>query len=416
MKPVYGLECALFFGVPDNKVELLGGTSRWAFPFASRTESEAHFEQWLETIRRWKQVESASPIRKSDLRWSAEARGIRIELFPRPIEIRFPIDWQAFDAFLSTFNRRDYWPGQLAEHPTGWDSMIDDGDIRLNVWTMLREFSSRHGGRSCGRVDIALAPGVGVSPDGYYYGTGCTDLMIEDDYFCAVPDLVIEVLSAPSRWLDRGPRMEVYRRAGVPRLWLVEPAIEAVELHELRGGYDCVGRYRAGDVFACDLFPGEVIRTEALFRTQSKRWQHAEAADEVSDPIPDWIVPPEMAVGLEYFFLLGHPERRWEFWNNKARSVLAFGSPAEATARLDHFVTEACQWQALPRPALSPMADDVQQTEVGKFQFTRRGRLVFLDLAIEGGRHREILATWADRDAWDWGETGKAERVHSQGG
>ena len=113
---------------------------------------------------------------------------------------------------------------------------------------------------------------------------------------------------------------------------------------------------------------------------------------------------PETTLGLEYFFLLGHPGRRREFRNNKARSVLAFGSPAEASARLDHFLTEACRWEALARPTLSSLAGDVQQTKVGKFQFTRCGRLVFLDVAIDGGQHREILTTWANRDAWDWGK------------
>jgi hypothetical protein len=32
---MYGLEYALFFGVPSNKLEL-DGTSRWTFPFSSR--------------------------------------------------------------------------------------------------------------------------------------------------------------------------------------------------------------------------------------------------------------------------------------------------------------------------------------------------------------------------------------------
>ena len=37
---MYGLEYALFFGVPDGRVELVDGASRWAFPFLSREEAE----------------------------------------------------------------------------------------------------------------------------------------------------------------------------------------------------------------------------------------------------------------------------------------------------------------------------------------------------------------------------------------
>ena len=54
-------------------------------------------------------------------------------------------------------------------------------------------------------------------------------------------------------------------------------------------------------------------------------------------------MPPEIKLGPEYFFHLGHPERRWEFCDTKAHSVLAFGA-AEASARLDYFLTEACCW------------------------------------------------------------------------
>ena len=404
MKPTYGLEYALFFGVPANKVELIHGASRWAFPFLSRAEGETHFQEWLETLRRWKHVEVPVPVRKTDGSWQAEVAGVQMELFPRPIEIQFPIAWQAFDAFLRTFNRRDYWPDQPAGLETGWDSLFDDGDIRSNLWALFDDLSGRHGGEHCGRVDIALDALAGVAPDQIYYRADRGEITIAGDYFCAAPDLIVEVLSAPSRSLDRGPRMEVYRRAGVPHLWLIEPALETVEVYELHSRYELVFRHKAGGSFACPVFAGEEISVEALFKTQSKRWPKDEEPDEGPDPIPEWILPPEMKIGLEYFFLLGHPERRWEFWDNKAHSVLAFGSSAEAIARLDHFVTEASRWESMPRPKISQMADDVDQTEVGRFQLMRRGRLVHRALTIDGRRHQEILTRWADDEAWDWGE------------
>jgi hypothetical protein len=338
MNPTYGLEYALFFGVPSNKVELIHGTSRWAFPFLSRAEAETHFEQWLETFRRWKQVDTVMPIHKSEGSWLSEVAGIRMELFPRPIEIRFPIGVQIFDAFLRSFNRREYWPLQPAGHETGWDSPFDDSHIRSSLWSLLEGLCDRHGGIHCGRVDVALAPWASVAPDSLYYAEGRENIMLDDDYFCAAPDLVVEVLSAPSRWLDRGPRMEIYRRAGVPHLWLIEPAQETVEVYELHSQYELVARHHAGNGFASPLFPDERIPVDSLFATQSRHWNEA-ADDDRPEPIPEWILPAMTPVGLEYFFLVGHPDRRWEFWDNKARSVLAFGSSAEASARLGHFVT-----------------------------------------------------------------------------
>jgi Uma2 family endonuclease len=344
MSATYGLEYALFFGVPGNKIELYDGTSHWGFPFLSREEAETHFHEWLETIRRWKQIERPFDVEKTDRTWSVESDGIHVKLFPRPIRIRIPIEWEAFEAFLDTFDRRDFWPGQPEGLETGWDSWMDNGDIGMNLWSSLSRLSARHGGKHCSRSDIALVPWAGVAPDAYYYCSSRSNIMLAD-YFGAAPDLIAEVLSAPSRWLDRGLRMDVYRRAGVPHLWLVEPANETVEVYEHDGHYKLIGDHGPGESFGCPLFPSDKVSVNAIFDTQSKRkgWRNADDDDEQPDPIPEWIIPPEMKIGLEYFFHLGHPERRWEFWDNKARSVLAFGSSAEARARLDYFLTEACR-------------------------------------------------------------------------
>lgn len=403
MSSIFGLEYALFFGVPSNKLELINGYSRWAFPFVSRDEAEAHFGQWLETLGRWKQVDKPAPIRKSEETWQAEIGGVRMELFPRPIDIRIPISGSVFEAFLHTFQRRDYWPGQPAGLETGWDSQFDESDIRTNLWRLLSEFSDRHGGQHGSRVDVALTPWASVAPDAVYYARERQNILAAGDYFDAPPDLIAEVLSAPSRMLDRGPRMEIYRRAAVPHLWLIEPAQETVEVYELHSRYELIATHHAGETFESPLFPGERVSVEALFVTQSKRSRDEDTDDE-PDPIPEWIIPPDTKIGLEHFFHLGHPERRWEFWDNKARSVLAFGSATEARARLAYFLEEACRWESLPHPKVSDLTDDVQQTEAGRFQLTRRGRLVFLDVAIDGRRHEEILMRWSNRDAWDWGK------------
>jgi hypothetical protein len=243
-----------------------------------------------------------------------------------------------------------------------------------------------------------------VAPDAYYYRKDRSDIMIEGDYFCAAPDVVAEVLSAPSRALDRGARLEVYRRARVPHVWLLEPATETIEVYELRGAYELRARLGSGESFTTDVFSSERIAVDDLFQTQSKRWPALQPDEEEDDPTPEWILPPEFAVGLEYFFHLGHPERRWEFWGNKAHSVLAFGSVSEARARMDNFLKEACRWEGLPGPTVAPMAADQEQIEVGRFQLTRQGRLVGLDVAIDGRRYKDLLKIWGKREVWDWGD------------
>ncbi len=407
---MYGLEYALYFGVPKNKIELLEGGSHWHFPFPTRDEAEAHFQAWRETLCRWKQVDAEPAIRKSRANWVTNVNGIRMELFPRPILFTIPIAGQAFRAFLDTFNRRGFWPGQPEGLEDGWDSVFDDGDIRMNLWRLFSELCDRHGGRHSSRTDIALSDSAAVAPDAYYFRKGRHGIMIEDDYFCAAPDIVVEILSAPSRMLDRGPRKELYRRAGVQHLWLVEPALEEIEVYTLHTDHVLQARFKAGASFEVELFPGERIDVADLFKTQSKRWrQRGQDADDDEPPelIPEWILPPELPIGLEHFFHLGHPERRWEFWGNKARSVLAFGSATEARARLDHFLHEACCWEGMPKPRPAATTPDADQAEVGRFQLTRQGRLVFLDVAVDGRRFKDLLKIWGKHEVWDWGEEGR---------
>src|SRR6266480_4382724 len=100
---MYGLEYMLFFGVPGNKLELIDGTSRWTFPFASRELAEAHFHTWLGTLCRWKQVDPTPAIHRSAEVWKTTLNGLCMELFPRPINLTIPIAFKAFDAFYGTF-------------------------------------------------------------------------------------------------------------------------------------------------------------------------------------------------------------------------------------------------------------------------------------------------------------------------
>jgi Uma2 family endonuclease len=324
---MYGLEYFLFFGIPNGKTELIDGRSRWVFPFLDRSSAEAHYELWLETLCRWKGVRGTPEVRKSPKLWEANFAGIEFELYLRPVRMTLPIAWEAFEAFHSTSYRRDFWPGQPAGLETGWDSWMDNGDIRMKLWMLLDDLSERYGGQHGGRTDIAISDTAGVCPPAYYYAPDRENIMIEDDYFRTPPNLIAEVLMAASRQLDRGERMELYRRCRVPHLWLLEPEHETVEVYELHVEYELVGTYRPGETFSSPLFPGEQIVVEQLFETQSKRRRSDldKRAGKEPKPIPEWLLPPETKVGLEYFFLLGHPQRRWEFWNNKARSVLAFG-------------------------------------------------------------------------------------------
>ena len=159
--------------------------------------------------------------------------------------------------------------------------------------TLLDDLSERHGGQHGGRTDIAISDTAGVCPPAYYYRPNREDIMIDGDYFRSPPDLIAEVLMAASRSLDRGERMELYRRSGVPNLWLLEPEDETVEVYELHAQYELVGTYGVVAYLSTPLFPGEQVVVDQLFETQSKRRRDdvGELTVKEPKPIPEWLLP-----------------------------------------------------------------------------------------------------------------------------
>jgi Uma2 family endonuclease len=331
-------------------------------------------------------------------------------LAPLPIDIGVPIDGHAFMHLFESFCRRDLWDMQPAGLETGWEGVTDHFDIQLNLWGLFGGLSARHGGAHSGRVGLVLSETSAVEPDQYYFKKSRRECLLADDYYQGVPDLIAEIMSPATRPIDRGPRKELYRRHGVKHLWLLDPEIETLEVYELDGSdYRLVQTLGRKDAFQPALFPGERVAVGPLFLTQWKRHLLACPSAELYsgpkiEPVPEWLVSPETQLGLEYLFLVGHPDRRFEIWNNRAPCVLPFGSVGEARVRFAHFVQDACRWEQMPVPQPSVLADDVEQAEVGRFRLTRKGRPVHLDVAVDGRRYRRLMETWTRREAWDWGE------------
>ncbi len=59
------------------------------------------------------------------------------------------------------------------------------------------------------------------------------------------PDLAVEVLSRSTEWRDRGRKMELLARSGVPEYWIADPVRNVLEIYELKDGrYLLTGAYQ----------------------------------------------------------------------------------------------------------------------------------------------------------------------------
>lgn len=407
---MWGLEYALLFGAPENKLELLDGRTPLVWPFPDRETAEAHFALWIETLCRWQGVSKPPAVRKTADKWGAEINGFVVELNPRPICLEIPFEWKAFLEIDKSYWRRDLWPGQPAGRESGWDSRLDNSDIAMNLWQLFRELAGRYGGEHSGRVAIALTDRDAVEPDQYYFRASRQECLIEDSYFQGTPDIVAQVLSPATRWLEYGPRREVFRRAGVRQLWLLEPVHEQIELQVLEGGdYRRVATYGVGDSFTVPDFPDVRVGVADLFEMQWKRHERRpgesdDQPEKAPEPVPQWLIPPATRLGLACLMVLGHPKRRFEIWDNRAPCMLAFGSEEEAQSRFRHFLEEICSWEGAPLASPISPEPGIDQAEIGRFHLTRRGHVVHLEVAVDARKYRQLLEVGARRESWDWGD------------
>ena len=93
--------------------------------------------------------------------------------------------------------------------------------------------------------EVHLAADI-VVPDLGGWRRETLPLLPETPFLTVEPDWVCEVASPRTRALDRGPKLDVYRRAGVAHVWLVEPLDQLVEVLELDGESYRIVQHAAG--------------------------------------------------------------------------------------------------------------------------------------------------------------------------
>lgn len=70
----------------------------------------------------------------------------------------------------------------------------------------------------------------------------------ERNYFSSSPDWLCEILSGSTEKRDRTLKMDIYAKAGVPHMWLIDPRLQILEAFELRDGiWGKIGNWNSAD-------------------------------------------------------------------------------------------------------------------------------------------------------------------------
>ncbi len=105
-------------------------------------------------------------------------------------------------------------------------------------------------------LDVTLGLCNVVQPDILFVSGNRREIMRKEriDGPC---DLVVEILSPSSRRKDRLKKMEIYRKAGIPHYWIIDPDEKILEAYQLKGeNYFLVFTGGPEDEFAHPEFPG----------------------------------------------------------------------------------------------------------------------------------------------------------------
>lgn len=112
-------------------------------------------------------------------------------------------------------------------------------------------------------IDVLLAPTSVVQPDLLFIRKE-RDSIITEPNIQGPPDLVVEILSPSTAAIDRGGKMALYAKYGVPHYWIVDSIRLTLETYELETThYSLVAQFGKDEKAQSSLFPGlEILMAE----------------------------------------------------------------------------------------------------------------------------------------------------------
>ncbi len=135
----------------------------------------------------------------------------------------------------------------------------------LAVAAFLRQKGGQRGTTTAAPLDLYPGGESLVRPDVVWVRHRSEKCQLRGGTWFGAPDIVVEVMSAPTRKFDRGIKFDLYERVGVREYWLVDYSDVYLEVYRLeQGRLARQGLFGPGDVFRSTPLVQEVAY-DALF-------------------------------------------------------------------------------------------------------------------------------------------------------
>jgi Uma2 family endonuclease len=128
--------------------------------------------------------------------------------------------------------RLELYDGEVFEMPSPMPRHQVAAD---NIKQILARYSLSRGGLSLiSPIDIVFSEYDVVQPDVVFFAAARRHLVDFDKVIRDRPDLVVEVLSPGTVSNDRGRKLRMFAKYGVPEYWIADATRACLEMHVLR--------------------------------------------------------------------------------------------------------------------------------------------------------------------------------------
>ena len=139
--------------------------------------------------------------------------------------------------------------------------------VALRLWRIFDDYASKTGGLAVASpIDIVFSDFDVVQPDVVFLSAASLRSVSLDGPIRRSPDLAVEVLSPSTASNDRGRKMRMLQRYGVPEYWIVDPVDETIEIYKLaESAYELVGTFSGTSEMHSAVLPDLTFIPSSVF-------------------------------------------------------------------------------------------------------------------------------------------------------
>ena len=139
--------------------------------------------------------------------------------------------------------------------------------VALRLWRIFDDYASKTGGLAVASpIDIVFSEYDVVQPDIVFLSAASLRSVSLDAPIRRSPDLAVEVLSSSTASNDRGRKMRMFQRYGVPEYWIVDPVGETIEIYRLaESAYEPMGTFSGRDEMRSAVLPDLRFSPSSVF-------------------------------------------------------------------------------------------------------------------------------------------------------